>query len=307
LKLNIVDGTFMTERISHLLASRAITLCAKNEYRNITGICSHGLPCTCPLMIKNGVIVMAFFAEVGAPAQSLRDARLKMSDYNDLYNESLIGTRRTFQRCYFVRADPSERTIVIRRRRAIWTGAARVVECDCEMASVILRRGIATITTFFREKGIETVPMMRAFQFVVARRLESGLHATLEGLRKEREEMSVEEFVGRFAPHTLADVTDPDAARGLVRVAGQRLFEEEEDETERQNDLRIGLECGSDDDTSEEEDVSPVETLDRKMFTRDEWKSKVKEIKVANRERRKAHKPRLEKRKENRRFHHNAK
>jgi hypothetical protein len=154
--------------------------------------------------------------------------------------------------------------------------------------------------------GIETAPMMRAFQFVVARRLESGLHATLADLRKEREEMSVEEFLGRFAPYTLAHVTDSETARGLVRVEGQKLFEEEEDETER-DDLRLELESDSDDDESEEEDVAPIETLDRKLFTRDEWKMKVREIKVANRERRQSHKPRLEKRKQNRCSHHNAK
>jgi RIO kinase 1 len=306
LKFSPVDGSFTTELISGPRAVKAISSCAKDEFRNITRIYSHGLPSPCPLLVSKGVVLMELISDDGAPARSLRDANLDLSDYDDLYNQILIGIRRTFQRSGLIRADLSEHTTLVRRKRAVWTGAARVVECDCAISSVVLRRGIAAITNFFKEKGIETAPMMRVFQFVVARRLESGLHTALAELRKEREEMSVDEFVGRFAPHTLAHVTDSEAARGLIRVDGQKLFEEEEDETER-DDLRLELESDSDEEESEDEGDSPTETLDRKLFTRDEWKVKVREIKVANRERRQTHKPRLDKRKQNRTFHHNAK
>jgi RIO kinase 1 len=306
LKLNAVDGSFTTELVPGPIALKAIATCTKDEYRAITRIYSHGLPSPCPLLVSKGIVLMELISDDGAPAPSLRDATLDASDYDELYNQVLIGIRRTFHRCALIRADLSEHTVLVRRKRAVWAGAARVVEWDCPVASVVLRRGIAAITNFFEDKGIKTAPMMRAFQFVVARRLESGLHAALAELRREPEGMSVEEFLGRFAPYTLAQVTDAETARGLVRVEGQKPFEEEEDQAER-DDLRLELESESDDDDSEEEDVQPIETLDRKLFTRDEWKAKVREVKVANRERRQTHKPRLDKRKQNRCSHHNAK
>jgi hypothetical protein len=70
-------------------------------------------------------------------------------------------------------------------------------------------------------------------------------------------------------------------------------------------------EVGEDEDggneEEEEEDAGGKETLDRKLFTREEWKAKLKEIKGAQREKRKTKKPKVEKRKQYRRSHPNAK
>jgi serine/threonine-protein kinase RIO1 len=302
LKFDPSEGVFTTELPGNPKAAQAIRKCMKTEYRYITRIYSNGLPSPCPLMVDRGIVLMELITDNGAPAPSLCDAALNFADYSDLYDQILIAIRRTFQRCGLVRADVSEHTILVRQKRAVWTGAARVVECDSEIATLILRRGIAAITRFVKEKGINVAPMMRAFQFVIARRLDSGLHATLAEMRRESEQMSTEEFLGRFAPHRLAEVTDDEVAGGLSRQPGQRPFEEEEDETE----LACVGDSSSDEEESEEEEA-PVETLHRKRFTRDEWRAKVKEIKAANRERRQSHKPRLEKREQNRRSHHNSK
>lgn len=303
LKFNLFEGFFSTETVC---LPKPVAQFAKSEYRNIIRIYSHALPSPCPLMIEKDVVVMELISENGVPAPSLRDAKLTLEEYDELYDQVLIGIRRTFHRCGLIRADLSEHTILVRGKRAVWTGGARVIERDSENASMVLRRGIATLTNFFKQTGIQTVPMMLAFQFIVARRLEDGFRATLAKLRKEQERMSVEEFVGRFAPHTLAEVTDAELAQGLVRVEGQPLFDEEE-EAESEWKSALGLENESDEDDSEEEDIEPIETLDRKMFTKEEWKEKRREIKAANRERRRAHKPRLEKREQNRRCHRNAK
>jgi serine/threonine-protein kinase RIO1 len=261
-------------------------------------------------MVRKGIIFMEFIKDNNVPAAKLKDANLDLNDYDELYNQILITVRRLFQRCGLVKANLSEHTILIRRKRAVLAGTGRIVECNDPNASVLLRRGIAAITNFFNQIGVETAPMMRVFQFIIARKLEAGLHATLIELRKESETMSAEEFVGRFAPHTLMDVTDAEFAGGMIRIDGRPPFEEEEEEDEHEREIEIGTDCESESDDEEEdseEDGQPVETLDRKRFTKAEWKEKVREIKQANRERRQAHKPRIERRQQNRRSHHNAK
>jgi serine/threonine-protein kinase RIO1 len=186
---------------------------------------------------------------------------LDIADYDDLYDQILIGIRRTFQRCGYVRADLSEHNILIRGKRAVWGGAARVVERDDETATIILRRVIARITQFFKDRGVETAPMIRVFQFVVAGRLEAGLHSTLAELKKEKEGMSSEEFIGRFTPWTLINVKDAEFAQGLIRIEGQALFEEED---ESEMEMEMDSDDEEDDEEDEEENRSPVETLDRK-------------------------------------------
>jgi serine/threonine-protein kinase RIO1 len=302
LKYNSEFHSFRTEMSSIGKLPKAIAHCAKNEYHNITRIYSHSIPCPCPLMVQKSILLMELISDNDTPAKSLHDSILELAEYDDLYGQVLIGIRRTFHRCGFVWADLSEHSILVRRKRAVWTGAARVVERDDETATFLLKRGIARITQFFSQRGVETVPMIKVFQFVVARRLEAGLHPTLAELKTEREEMSAEEFLVRFTPSTLVDVKDEESAQGLIRVEGHPLFEEE-DEPE----LEMEKSSSDDEEEEEEEDQPPMETLDRKQFTREAWKAKVREIKLANRERRKAHKPQLEKRQQKRRSHRNAK
>jgi RIO kinase 1 len=300
LKLNSTEGLFTSEIPFHGRASSAIAKCAKTEFRNLTRLYCHGIPSPCPLMVLKGVILMELICDGDSPAPSLHDAQLDLATYSQLYDQILIDIRRLFHRCGFVRADLTEHTIVVRNGRAIWTGAGRMIERENENASVVLRRGLASMTDFFRRVGVITAPLVRAFQFVIAETLEGGLHAVIDEMRSEAETMSAEEFVGRFAPHTLAGVTDAELARGLVRIPGEVAWQEEEEEVESDEE-------DDDSDEEDEEEEPRQEPIARKQFSRSEWKVKVREIKQANRERRQARKPQLEKREQKRRGHRNVK
>jgi RIO kinase 1 len=298
-KFNPADGLYTSEVPLAIKAPTALAACAKAEYRSLTRLYSHGIPSPCPLMIHKRLLLMELITEGDAPAPTLANAQLTPEEYLELYYQILISIRRIFHRCGLVRADISEHTILVRQGKPVWIGSARVIDRENENASLILRRGITAITEFFQTVGIETAPLMRVFQFIVAENLEAGFHATIDQMRMESESMSAEEFVGRFMPYTLAEVRDEELAKALVREPGQEAFHEEEDESDDESD--------DEEEEEEEEEGPPRVTLNRKQFTREEWKAKLREIKQANKERRQAHKPQLERREQKRRGHRNAK
>jgi RIO kinase 1 len=297
-----------------------VILWAEKEFRNLSRLNANKIPSPRPLLVKANIVIMELITQNGIPAPLLREASLDPEDYDALYKQILIDMRHIYHRCRLVHADLSEYNILIRDKQAIWMDVGQAVEHDNENATIFLRHDIAVITKYFHNAGVQTAPLMRTFEFVVEQTLLTDMAWVLREIRAMEEDMSVDEFLGVFIPQRLDQVTDPElevmdledgiyeqaALHGpLTGVIPSELalpdgvpFEGEEDEDEDGHG-------GNEED--EEEDAGGKETLDRKLFTREEWKSKLKEIKEAQREKRKTKKPKVEKRKQYRRSHPNAK
>jgi RIO kinase 1 len=297
-----------------------VNLWAEKEFRNLSRLYNHRIPSPCPLLVQSGILLMELITEGGVPAPSLRDAPLDHEDYEELYEQILIDMRHLFQRCHLVRVDLSEYNIRIRDKQAIWVGAGQSVERDNLNAIIFLRNDIAAVTKFFKAAGVQTAPLMRAFEFVVEENLVSGVRSIVAAIREMPEHITANEFLRVFIPQNLGQVTEIELTRvasgahgraplhgPLTGVAPSQLALPEgamcEDEEEEEEDE---LEDGEDEQDDEEEEVR-TETLNRKSFAKEEWKVKLKEIKLANRERRNSRTPKLEKRQRNRRCHRNSK
>jgi RIO kinase 1 len=299
-----------------------VILWAEKEFRNLSRLHGQQIPSPRPLLVKANILFMELVTQDSLPAPLLREATLELEDYERIYKQILIDMRHIYHRCNLVHADLSEYNLLVRDQKVVWIDVGQSVEHDNPNSTIFLRRDIATITKYFQAMGIKTAPLMRTFEFVVEQTLVTDVHWVLREIRSMEEDMGVDEFLGVFIPQRLDEVTDPElevmdledgildqaalhgALTGVVpselALPDGEIFEamEEEDEPDAHED---------DAGDEEEDDGPPRETLDRKLFSKEDWKAKVKEIKGERREKRKTKTPKVEKRRLYRRTHPNAK
>lgn len=299
---------------------KSVILWAEKEFRNLSRYHNSKINSPRPLLVKDNIIFMELITQNGSPAPLLRDVRLTREEYTDMYKQVVYGMRDVYHKCSLVHADLSEYNLLVRDGKIVFIDVGQAVEHDNVNSTIFLRNDIAVITRFFKNVGVKTAPLMRVFEFVV----EPVLLAERDWIFKEiidmDEDMSVDEFVGVFIPQRLDQVTDPelevmdmedgdlDAAvlhgaltgvipSELAPYNGEGNYNEWDKEEEDE-----------DDNGEEEEEDAPekAETLDRKNFTKEEWKEKLREIKEARREKRKTKKSKVAKRRQYRKSHPNA-
>lgn len=297
---------------------KSVILWAEKEFRNLSRYHKNGINAPRPLLVKANIIFMELITEGGRPAPLLRDVKLDKEHYEDLYKQIVYGMRDVYHLCCLVHADLSEYNILVRDGKAVFIDVGQAVEHDNVNSTVFLRNDITVITKFFKNMGVKTAPLMRLFEFVVEPVLLTDRDWIFKEIIEMEEDMSPEEFNGVFIPQRLDQVTDPDIEvmdledgdidqamlhGALTGVIPSELapYGDEGNYTEFDKDEK------DEEEDEEEEEGEKKETLDRKNFTKEEWKAKLKEIKEARREKRKVKKSKVEKRKAYRRSHPNAK
>jgi RIO kinase 1 len=301
---------------------KSVILWAEKEFRNLSRLHNNKVPSPRPLLVKANILFMELITQCDVPAPLLREVPLQPDDYERLYKQVVIDMRHIYQQYQLVHADLSEYNLLVRDGQAIFIDVGQAVEQDNVNATVFLRNDIAVITKFFRSAGVKTAPLMRLFEFVVERQLLTDVHWVLKEIRDMDDDMGVDEFLGLFIPRRLDQVTDPELE---VMDLADGIFDQAALHGALTGVIPSGLALPDgvpyevmspeEEDDEDEEEVSEEEedgtekkvTLDRRDFTKDEWKEKLREIKSANRERRKTKKPKVEKGKQYRKGHPNAK
>jgi hypothetical protein len=146
------------------------------------------------------------------------------------------------------------------------------------------------------------------------------VHSVLREIRDMPEDMGVDEFLRIFIPLRLDQVTDRelevmDLEDGIIDQAALHGALTGIIPSELALPDGVPYEVMSPEEDDDEEEVTQEEedggekkvTLDRRAFTKEEWRAIVRNIKEARREKRKAKKPKVEKRKQYRKAHPNAK
>lgn len=303
---------------------KSVILWAEKEFRNLCRLYKQQIPSPRPLLVKGNIIIMELIKDGENPAPLLRDSNLNPEEAEAMYKQIIYYLRNIYQNCMLVHADLSEYNILVRDKKAVFIDVGQAVEHDNPNSTIFLRNDISVITRFFKNIGVKTIPYMRLFEFIVEPVLVGDNDWVFNEIKEMEEDMSVEEFTGVFIPQRLDQVTDPEievvdmeygdydnaalhgALTGIVpselAPCPDLMEEEDYDDIEEED---VG-EDGPNEEEEEEED-NKIETLDRKNFTKEEWKEKLKEIKQARREKRKIKKPKALKRKQYRKSHPNAK
>lgn len=297
---------------------KAVILWAEKEFRNLHRLYKEGVKCPKPLMVKQNVLLMELITEGDKPAPQLRVANFDFKDLEYYYFELCMTLRYIYHHCKLVHADLSEYNLLVKNKEIYFIDVGQSVEFDNPNSNIFLRKDISVITKFFGNRGVKTVPLMRLFEFIVEDKLLTDDRAILEECIKVEETMSHEEFLGYHIPQRLADISDPeqefedlfneDYERTFLHspYTGIILTEIAHDPWEE----KYSDEEEEEEDQEEEEDKTekqPDPTLNRKNYSKAEWKELQKSIRVARKEKRKTKTPKYIKRKAYRKKHPNAK
>lgn len=151
---------------------------AEKEMRNLKRMCSAGIPCPVPHLLKSHVLVMDFLGKNGWCAPRIRDAELTDEQYIACYQSIAIDMRRLYHNCNLVHGDLSEYNILWHNERPVIIDVSQSVEHAHPFASEFLRKDVTNITEFFAKKGCEVLSKMELFRYVTVK--ESLLPAELK-------------------------------------------------------------------------------------------------------------------------------
>ena len=318
---------------------KAVILWSEKEFRNLSRLFNKGVLCPRPLLVKHNIIFMELITVNNKPAPTLRLADLSQSQYKQMYADLCKNLRYIYHTCGLVHADLSEYNLLVKRNDLYIIDVGQAVETDNNNANVFLRNDISVITRFFKSHGVKTAPLMRLFEFIVEPELYTDEDEAFKSILDMEETMSPEEFIGVFIPQRLDQVADPEleimdledgnldqavlhaAFTGVLpselapidesllkmMMDGEEDANDEEDEGDEENDDNDDADEDEEDEEEDGEKKEKKETLDRKKYTKAEWKEIQKQIKAERKQKRLTKKPKYLKRKAYRKSHPNAK
>jgi len=198
---------------------KMVKLWAEKEMRNLKRLHTAGISCPQPRMLRMHVLLMDFIGKDGWPAPRLKDAGLSTSKARSAYVQCIKILRRMFQLCKLVHGDFSEYNLLFMDNTIYVIDVSQSVEMDHPRALEFLRLDIENTNAFFKRKGLDTMTLTQAFQFIVDKSFdcsEEAMDAALDRIQQQMEtteltaEMEIEQrvFLQSFIPTNLSQVAD---------------------------------------------------------------------------------------------------
>ena len=151
-------------------ARAGVRLWAQHELKNLQRLQRGGVRAPAPLGVcGDAVLVMQFVGADGVPAPTLHDVDRRAvgtARWTRLYRECALQTHRMFHACALVHGDLSEYNILL------WDGRPWIIDVSQALsvlhadALAFLRRDCATLTAFFAQRGVPTLPADALYRFV---------------------------------------------------------------------------------------------------------------------------------------------
>ncbi|KAM5533470.1 hypothetical protein V8D89_012908 [Ganoderma adspersum] len=286
-----VSGEFRFRRgYSRHNPRKMVRVWAEKEMRNLKRLRTAGIRCPEPVEVRENVLVMTFVGDrEGWASPRLKDADIPETAFPDLYVELMLMTRKIFTECKLVHADLSEYNILyhiddtpteqssdapvdpdqsapLPRGHLHIIDVSQSVEHDHPHAFDFLRSDLRNIEDFFSKRGVHTIGLRRAFEFVTSEQICKGDDSTAEDedavLRRwmdtpeaadgEAKTSDDAVFMRSYIPRTLNEVFDPERdvdvlSRGegakliykdTIGIVGPRADRKDGDEAEAEDDRR---------------------------------------------------------------------
>ncbi|RPD62390.1 RIO1-domain-containing protein [Lentinus tigrinus ALCF2SS1-7] len=273
-----VSGEFRFRRgYSRHNPRKMVRVWAEKEMRNLKRLRTADIRCPEPIEVRENVLAMTFVGDRdGWASPRLKDADIPQAAFPDLYVELMLMTRKMFIECKLVHADLSEYNILYHieddssppepsgerpdsaavasapeeqplsepPRGHLWIiDVSQSVEHDHPHAFDFLRADLRNIEDFFSKRGVRTVGLRRAFEFITREQLSAdGSKSEEEVLREWMDTSDSEEtdatggssaanshddevFMHSYIPRTLNEVYDPERdVDVLARGEGEKLI-----------------------------------------------------------------------------------
>jgi len=141
-----------------------VNLWASKEFRNLQQAKSAGVHVPSPLKVTGNVLVMEFIGKNGNPAPLLRETPLDHPAR--VYDKIAEAVRTLYQKARLVHGDLSEYNIMMLGKQPVLIDFAQAVSPEHPMASVFLRRDMATLNEYFTKLGVTVAPIDRLIRWV---------------------------------------------------------------------------------------------------------------------------------------------
>ena len=125
------------------------------EFRNLQRYAEAGLPVPEPITFDNNCLLMEYIGDESSPAPQLKD--VKLDDPTEMYDEVLSFIIDGWKDAHLVHGDLSEYNVLV------WDGQPILIDCGQAMtndffnAKDLLKRDIANINRFFRNRGADVI------------------------------------------------------------------------------------------------------------------------------------------------------
>lgn len=169
---------------------KMVRLWAEKEARNLKRMVAAGMRAPAPVELRDHVLVMQFLGDQdGWASPRLKDADEMITADPDphvwtrLYRELLASVRILYHRCRLVHADLSEYNILYHQGQLWIIDVSQSVEHDHPRAYDFLRADLGHVDEYFAKRGVVTLGLKRAFDFVT-RETESSAPSDAAGARK---------------------------------------------------------------------------------------------------------------------------
>jgi len=152
---------------------KMVKMWAEKEFRNLKRIFKAGIPCPEPLHLRQHVLVMKYIGNDGWPAPRLKDAKLKLHRWQQLYYDLIKYMRTMFWQAKLVHADLSEYNLLYLNKTVYIIDVSQSVEHDHPQAYKFLEMDCRNVNNWFRKQGLLTCTVKELFLFVLDPELKS--------------------------------------------------------------------------------------------------------------------------------------
>ena len=225
----------------------------EKEMRNLKRMQTAGIPCPEPVALRENVLVLDWIGDAdGWPAQRLRDVEFAESEaagetpavydrWTEVYITCIAYMRRLYHTCRLVHGDLSEYNLLFHNSTLYVIDVSQGVEHDHPNSLEFLRMDVKNVSSFFRTKGVETLPERRVYAFITSTSTTKNegveiveMETRLKALLKERQSLTPEQrqkdeednvvWREQYIPQTLQQVFDIERDGDMVlKGEGQKL------------------------------------------------------------------------------------
>uniref|UniRef100_A0A3P8WD49 Serine/threonine-protein kinase RIO1 n=1 Tax=Cynoglossus semilaevis TaxID=244447 RepID=A0A3P8WD49_CYNSE len=171
------------------------------------------------------VLLMSFIGTDNVPAPLLKNAALSESKARELYLQVLQNMRRMFQEARLVHADLSEFNMLYHNGDAYIIDVSQSVEHDHPCALEFLRKDCSNVNEFFVRRGVAVMTVRELFDFITDVSItQQNLDQYLDKVGLQTHTLTLSQcwvFKKSFIPRTLTDVSHYERDVEVMKASDQ--------------------------------------------------------------------------------------
>jgi RIO kinase 1 len=296
-----VEGDFRFQRYCKSNPRKMVKVWAEKESRNLRRLEAAGIPAPRVLQLRHHVLLMSFLGEDGWPMPRLHEAPQCVRRHGPhLYTTAIQLLKDMYAKCNLVHGDYSEYNILVDLGKdqevdlpiLYVIDVSQSVEPDHPNATTFLRRDIANVNRFFCDfvEPSQRTTIEDMYGYIV------GRDPILRRGQVETDELRDAVFQQIPIPRALGGYTTKHCSADVERQYG--ILKDVSAATGgAQDESTSGSEEGSNEESGEEDEEGRPRRTAAVSMTKEERKQHKKEVKEANRERRKTKVPKHVKKK----------